>query len=42
MFEQGQIKSPKMVAPLSHEDMVSASPVLEANKEVESWFKREM
>ena len=42
MFEQGQIKSPKMVAPLSHEDMVSFSPVLEANKEVESWFKREM
>lgn len=42
MFEQGQIKSPKMVAPLTHEDMVSATPVLEANKEVESWFKKEM
>jgi 4-hydroxy-tetrahydrodipicolinate synthase len=27
---------------LSHEDMLSSSPVLEANKEVESWFKREM
>lgn len=39
MFERGVIRSPKMAAPLSHEDMASASPVLEAHDAVASWFK---
>jgi 4-hydroxy-tetrahydrodipicolinate synthase len=39
MFERGVIRSPKMAAPLSHEDMASASPVLEAHDAVTLWFK---
>lgn len=39
MFERGVIRSPKMVAPLSHEDMESAAPVLEAHEAVTKWFK---
>jgi 4-hydroxy-tetrahydrodipicolinate synthase len=39
MFEKGMIKSPKLLPPLSDEDMSSASPVLEAHKEISLWFK---
>jgi 4-hydroxy-tetrahydrodipicolinate synthase len=39
MHEQGVIATSLMMAPLSHEDMESATPVLEANKEVTRWFK---
>lgn len=42
MFERGVIRSPKMMAPLSHEDMVSAAPVMEAHEAVTTWFKKEM
>ena len=42
MFERGVIRSPKMAAPLSHEDMVSAEPVLTAHDAVTNWFKKEM
>lgn len=42
MFERGVIRSPKMAAPLSHEDMVSAEPVLTAHDAVTSWYKRVM
>lgn len=42
MFERGVIRSPKMMAPLSHEDMTSAAPVLEAHEAVTTWFKKEM
>jgi 4-hydroxy-tetrahydrodipicolinate synthase len=40
MFENGKISTPFMVAPLSHEDMTDASPVLEANNQVRDWFQR--
>jgi 4-hydroxy-tetrahydrodipicolinate synthase len=40
MFENGKISTPFMVAPLSHEDMTDASPVLEANDQVRNWFQR--
>lgn len=39
MFERGTIKSAKMIAPLSHQDMVSAHPVLEAHQAVSLWYK---
>jgi 4-hydroxy-tetrahydrodipicolinate synthase len=39
MFERGVIKSKKMMAPLSHEDMKSADPVLDAHEAVTTWFK---
>jgi 4-hydroxy-tetrahydrodipicolinate synthase len=42
MFERGVIRSPKMAAPLSHEDMTSAEPVLSAHDAVTSWFKGQM
>lgn len=42
MFERGVIRSAKMAAPLSHEDMVSAEPVLQAHDAVTSWFKKVM
>lgn len=42
MFERGVIKSPKMMAPLSHEDMTSAAPVMDAHEAVTTWFKKEM
>jgi 4-hydroxy-tetrahydrodipicolinate synthase len=40
MFENGKIQTPFMVAPLSHEDMTDASPVLKANHQVKNWFQR--
>lgn len=42
MFERGVIRSPKMAAPLSHEDMTSAEPVLSAHDAVVGWYKRMM
>ena len=39
MHEQGVISTALMMAPLSHEDMESAAPVLEAHAEVTHWFK---
>lgn len=42
MFERGVIRSAKMAAPLSHEDMTSAEPVLTAHDAVTSWFKGQM
>lgn len=38
MFETGTIRTPKMAAPLSHEDMISTSPVMEANEAVHRWY----
>lgn len=40
MFENGKIGTPFMVAPLSHEDMADASPVLKANDQVKAWYQR--
>ena len=40
MFENGKIQTPFMVAPLTHEDFVDASPVLIANEQVKNWFQR--
>lgn len=42
MFERGTIRSPKMAAPLSHDDMTSAEPVLTAHDAVTKWFKGQM
>ncbi len=42
MFERGVIRSSKMAAPLSAEDMTSAEPVLTAHEAVTTWFKKEM
>lgn len=42
MFERGVIRSAKMAAPLSHEDMTTAEPVLTAHDAVTSWFKGQM
>lgn len=42
MFERGVIRSAKMAAPLSAEDMTSAEPVLTAHEAVTTWFKKEM
>lgn len=42
MFERGVIRSSKMAAPLSAEDMTSAEPVLTAHDAVTTWFKKEM
>lgn len=42
MFEQGVIKTPKMVSPLSHEDMITAEPVLKAHASVVNWYKGAM
>jgi 4-hydroxy-tetrahydrodipicolinate synthase len=38
MAERGTIRTAKMAAPLSHEDMVSAAPVMEAQEQVSRWF----
>lgn len=38
MFERGDIKTPKMMPPLSHEDMVSIAPVMEAQTLVSGWY----
>lgn len=40
MFENGKIQTALMVAPLSHEDMKDATPVLKANEQVRNWFQR--
>ena len=40
MFENGKIHTALMVAPLSHEDMQDATPVLKANEQVRNWFQR--
>lgn len=40
MFENGKIQTPFMVAPLSHEDMKDAAPVLAAHDNVRSWYER--
>lgn len=39
MFERGTIRSAKMMAPLTHEDMTSAHPVLEAQQAVTLWYQ---
>lgn len=38
MFERGMIKTPKMMPPLSHEDMLSIDLVMEANSLVTGWY----
>lgn len=38
MYEVGTIRTPKMAAPLHHEDMVSTAPVMEANEAVHRWY----
>jgi 4-hydroxy-tetrahydrodipicolinate synthase len=42
MFERGVIRSAKMAAPLSSDDMTSAEPVMTAHEAVTSWFKGQM
>ncbi len=39
MFERGTIRSSRMAAPLHHEDMISAAPVMEAQEAVSRWYK---
>lgn len=41
LAERGDIKTAKMAPPLSHEDMVSAAVVLEADAEVKRWMKEQ-
>jgi 4-hydroxy-tetrahydrodipicolinate synthase len=41
MFEQGKMKTPLMMPPLSHEDMTSWTEILEAQKNVASWYEKE-
>lgn len=38
MFERGTITTPKMAAPLSHADMSSAAPLMEAQENVTRWY----
>lgn len=38
MYEVGTIRTPKMAAPLHHEDMLSTAPVMEANEAVHRWY----
>lgn len=38
LAERGDIKTPVMAMPLSHEDMASAAPVMEANEAVHRWY----
>ena len=42
MFENGDISSPKMMEPLSQEDLVSIEPVMSAHEAVSAWFKKEI
>ena len=42
LAERGVIKTPVMMAPLSHEDMLSSTPVLEAHAAVTRWYKEVM
>ncbi|HXH73607.1 MAG TPA: 4-hydroxy-tetrahydrodipicolinate synthase [Bacteriovoracaceae bacterium] len=41
LAERGDIKTARMIAPLSHEDMVSAAPVMEAQVAIEKWYMGE-
>ena len=38
MSERGTINTPLMLAPLSHEDMISVDPVMEAQQAVTLWY----
>lgn len=38
MYEVGTIRTPKMAPPLSHEDMLSTAPVMEAQEAVTRWY----
>lgn len=40
MFENGKLSSPKMVSPLSHEDLQDATIIKTANEQVRTWFAR--
>lgn len=40
MYKQGAIKTPNMVAPLCHEDLKDASPLIKADREVSAWYQR--
>lgn len=40
LAEKGRIQTSRMVPPLSHEDMRDAAPVLKADENVKSWYKR--
>lgn len=40
MHEKGQINTPFMVTPLSHEDLKSLEPLVAANRAVSEWFQR--
>ncbi len=42
MFENKNINTPYMIAPLSHEDMVDATPVTEAHQSIQSWYQRNL
>jgi 4-hydroxy-tetrahydrodipicolinate synthase len=41
LYEQGVIASPKMMAPLSHEDLTDATVVTDADREVKRWYEGE-
>jgi 4-hydroxy-tetrahydrodipicolinate synthase len=41
LAERGDIKTAQVAAPLSHEDMISAAPVLEADAAVNRWYQGE-
>lgn len=41
LAERGDIATARMAPPLSHEDMTSAAPVLEADAAVKAWFKEQ-
>jgi 4-hydroxy-tetrahydrodipicolinate synthase len=38
MFERGTIHTPRMAAPLTHEDMASSAPVMEAQEAITRWY----
>ncbi|OFZ13689.1 MAG: 4-hydroxy-tetrahydrodipicolinate synthase [Bdellovibrionales bacterium GWA2_49_15] len=40
MFEQGQIRTPNLRPPLTHEDLVDATNLIKADREVRDWFSR--
>jgi len=40
MFELGQIKTPKLRLPLTHEDLSNADPLTKANNEVANWLQQ--
>lgn len=42
MAERGTIRSAKMISPLSHEDMESAAPVLEAQQAITLWYNSQV